>query len=405
MMRISTKRIRGSALRLALALVPGLLIVTPETANAQQILTLYEVDGKAIISRDGSLVAGRGGASSPDFLIDSEGQLTILPSFRRVRAVSGDGSILALSDQGEPALSIDGNDTPLPEIGPGFGGAAIFDISGDGNTLAGSVIENGGVLRALIYDRPSQTYTILAPAVPYGDFEIPLQFNHLEAISTDGSTLVGQGNDLFEPLAYEAIKVDPGGLVEYLGVTDFSQDPPIDFAWASATNADGTVIVGNRARLSDPNAFEPWRLEGGVITPLAARGLATSVTDNGDRVAGSACFAWPCSKWRDEDAFYWTEETGLEDFAKVLEEEWGVDLGGWRLLEISDMSDDGLVLGGRAMNPEGELRFFLARLPQTVEMKLLPEPATTLGLLLGGAMLSALKRRRDPGARRPAGSR
>ncbi|MCP4907939.1 MAG: PEP-CTERM sorting domain-containing protein [bacterium] len=270
---------------------------------------------------------------------------------------------------------------PLPEVGPGFGNAVIFDISGDGNTLAGSVIENGSVLRSLIYDRPSQTYTILAPAVPYGDFEIPLRFNHLDAI-----------------------KVDPEGLVEYLGVTDFSQDPPIDFAWASATNADGTVIVGNRTRQGNPYALEPWRLAGGVITPLAARGVATFVTGNGDRVAGSACFAWLCSEWRDEEAFCWTEETGLEDFAKVLAEEWGVDLGGWRLLEISDMSDDGLVLGGRAKGPDGQLGFFLARLPQTVEMKLLPEPVTTLGLLLGSAALSALKRRRDRGARRPAGS-
>ena len=57
------------------------------------------------------------------------------------------------------------------------------------------------------------------------------------------------------------------------------------------------------------------------------------------------------------------------------------------------------------MDADGELRFCLARLPQTVEMKLLPEPAATLGLLLGSDALSALRRRRDHGARRPAGAR
>ncbi len=37
----------------------------PEAAPAQQILTFYEVDGKAIISRDDSLVAGQGAFEGP----------------------------------------------------------------------------------------------------------------------------------------------------------------------------------------------------------------------------------------------------------------------------------------------------------------------------------------------------
>lgn len=368
------------------------ILVSASAARAQEIVTIYDFySARTVVSRDGSLVGGSGSPNGAEgFLLDESGQFTELPY--RVMAISGDGSVVATADH---SLRIDGVDTPLPDPGPGFSSMNVLDISADGNTLGGSVAEGGLTLRAAIFERSSGTYRILDPVVPMGEFEIPIQFNVIEGISSDGATLVGMANVVFDPYDYDAVSISPEGIVTYLETLDPANG--VDFSWATSASATGDVIAGNR-RWPGTFEYEPWRWEAGVVTGLGMQGSANAVTANGYRIVGRFCAVDPCPSWQSESALYWTEDTGPQELAEVLTHEYGVDLGGWRLIEISDVSDDGLVLVGRARDADRNWGTFVARLPQTIEVQL-PEPGFGAGLTLG-ALVAASFRRRASGSSR-----
>jgi hypothetical protein len=61
----------------------------------------------------------------------------------------------------------------------------------------------------------------------------------------------------------------------------------------------------------------------------------------------------------------------------------GVDTTGWRLVDATGVSDDGLTITGWGFNPQGQREAFLA---------VIPEPASLP--LLGIAGLAAMRRRR-----------
>jgi hypothetical protein len=86
----------------------------------------------------------------------------------------------------------------------------------------------------------------------------------------------------------------------------------------------------------------------------------------------------------DLEAWISHPQIGNRFVADLLERKYGLDLAGYRLTQVTGISDDGLTLAGTALGPNGT-EAWIATLD-------LPEPSS--GLLLGFGLLIALRRRR-----------
>ena len=75
---------------------------------------------------------------------------------------------------------------------------------------------------------------------------------------------------------------------------------------------------------------------------------------------------------------YATETLGVKALANVLENEFGLDLSGWKLSDVTGISDDGLTLVGCGRNPSQHAEGWIATIP---------EPATLLIFGLGAVIL------------------
>src|SRR5690606_15651917 len=57
-------------------------------------------------------------------------------------------------------------------------------------------------------------------------------------------------------------------------------------------------------------------------------------------------------------AFIWDRIHGMRDLTALLEEEYGVDMGGWELDRAEDITPDGRFIVGQARSPAGVLEAY-----------------------------------------------
>jgi probable HAF family extracellular repeat protein len=242
----------------------------------------------------------------------------------------------------------------LPD--PPFGSQAL-GVSADGSVITGS---------GNYFFFPGETWlndlgeafrwTEETGMVSLGD--IPGQTIHSNAydISADGSVVVGYaGFPLGEAFRWTASTgiVGLGGLL-------FNYDYPIKggiYSVASAVSADGATVVGHAASF-DEGGGQGWEAFRWTTVTGAMVGLgdlpggnfyseATSVTGDGKVVVGAS------SSDIGVEPFVWTESQGMLPLAEVLRVNFGLDLGQWSLRRAYDISQDGLVIVGIGINPEG----------------------------------------------------
>jgi len=140
---------------------------------------------------------------------------------------------------------------------------------------------------------------------------------------------------------------------------------------AKGVSADGTVIVGYALGDSGMQAFAWNESQGMVPLGVLAEGSfgssAFDVSADGTTIVGYSESA------RGFDAFIWDPTHGMRALRDVLTDECRVDLDGWTLRRATAVSDDGQVIVGYGINPDGEREAWVA---------VVPEPGASALLLL-----------------------
>ncbi|WP_428387350.1 hypothetical protein [Mucisphaera sp.] len=193
-------------------------------------------------------------------------------------------------------------------------------------------------------------------------------------MNEDGTTLVGSFTFGSSGPVYSYI-LPPSGNERYLqGFT-----PVSEFSRATAMSDDGQVMVGfgdytldRRTVTGDPLAYRWTESEGfqslGFLEGDSAS-EALDISGDGETIVGRSGLS----------AFIWTADSGMRALSDALIDE-GIDLQGWSLQVATGVSDDGTVISGYGMNPQGQVAGWVASIP---------EP----GQLMGMSLLAALSLR------------
>ncbi|MHB1034843.1 MAG: hypothetical protein ACYC0Y_09370 [Pirellulales bacterium] len=328
------------------------------------------------VSADGSVIVGE--SRAPDWQTQAfcwtaaEGMVGLgfltESNFSRSLAydVSADGAVIVGSSyaMAGPAVPLSGEEafvwTRKGGMVPLFGaaGGAVDGrasvVSGDGSIVLGT-------------RRTSPFPEVFRWTADRGVHDPGLPEGEVAGISADGSAIAGTRMSMETVSAYL--------WTEATGATDLGPLPGQVFrgSFAQALSADGSVVVGgaNVEFPSDPydQAFR-WTREEGManLAPLVDQGsVAWAASADGAIVVGNN-FDGP---------FIWDQTRGLRMLEGVLTGDYGLDLTGWRLEAVTDISADGRVIVGYGVH-NGD---------QEAWRVVVPEPT---GLLLALAALAGL---------------
>lgn len=282
------------------------------------------------------------------------------------RAVTPDGAVI-IGESGDPYTSfrvVAGS--PIEDLGyPSFADqSALYDVSDDGNTAVGLICTlDEGMYHAARWNATSgwQDLGLLNSATDYE--------STANAVSGDGSVVAGYcTGDRFEAFRWTAAT----GMVELdnpYGVYD---------AAAIAMSESGDAVTGQASNANGDSKAVLWGADGKgeILEAWAGYGYAAGYGISGD----GTIICGTMENGVQARAVFWTADGQLYDLMTYLADA-GIDLTGWQLTDLTEVSQNGLYLTGRGINADGNMEAFLVQLP---------EPGT-LSLLLVGALL--LRRR------------
>lgn len=339
------------------------------------------MSGAGAVSADGSIVAG-GGCSSyvngcnTEAFIWQSGTMSPLgfpPSsspnpFSGIQAMSADGAILAgsgSSDEGtnEPFRWESGVFTPLGRI-PGYGTNAHLTtgISNDGGRIVGwGYNASGQNTQAWLWENG----TMMGLGTLGGQ---PGSASSANGISGDGNVVVG-GSD------GQAFRWINGNMMGLGYLPSPFPGPEVSLgSYAASASGDGSFIVGASNAIdysTDQYQVEAFRWSNGVMTGLGDLpggdffSSASAVSADGSVVVGQGTGA------NGEVAVIWDSLNGMRDLRDVLVGDFGLDLTGWTLRYVSDISSDGTVIVGTGINPNGDYEAFRAVVPEPSSLSLI----------------------------------
>ncbi len=301
---------------------------------------------------------------------------------------------------------------PLGDLEGGIFRSRARNVSADGRTVVGfgrsaegdeAIVWRDGVLTSL-GDAPDPGFhsqargvsddgTKIAVAGREGSFVwtenagfSPLGAIYYAQISGDGNVLAGGG--VVEGVRRPAFYSDEG----FVPLGDLPGGGVNGGVWSLST--DGTVVVGHAE--SHDNKQQAFRYKDGNMQGLGFLGVgemteARDVSADGSVVVGMA--NWNSDDWSDSLGFIWDAANGMRDIQDVFEDDFGMDLGGYRIMYATGISANGQFISGTAETPSGAREAYLADLGHPV-----PEPSSGMlaacGLALVGAFL--LRKRRGP---------
>lgn len=207
-------------------------------------------------------------------------------------------------------------------------------------------------------------------------------------ISGDGSILVGGASATGFDAGYE-----PFQWTAAAGMTRLGNLPgAASGGFATDISANGGVIVGNAASPSGQQAFRYTAATGMVGLGLfsGTTTFAEAVSADGGAIVGNS----GAGPW------LWNSVTGMTSIPGYLTSS-GIDLTGWTLNTVTDISADGRTIIGYGTNPAGHDSGWYA----TVGANAIPEPSTWAAAVGGVAFLATIASRRIRGRRSTPGLR
>lgn len=217
------------------------------------------------------------------------------------------------------------------------------DASLHGNTIVGNCkrrLDNGAYnTQAFAWSRAAGM-RMLDPLPDYEEC-------WAESVSADGSIVAGTcGQYLYRSDAFLWTAEE--------GMRAIGKLPGAEYSGVTALSADGRVAVGISG-VYYPKPFR-WSEQDGMIDLGSLPGMEQyqplGVCADGDTVVG---YCAP-HEMSDEPyrAFIWRRSSGMEFLDDYLSRVHGLDTPGWRLIRATGISDDGLVIVGQGVNPDGQ---------------------------------------------------
>jgi probable HAF family extracellular repeat protein len=312
------------------------------------------------VSADGCVVVGMGTSASgrEAFRWDRRGGMVGLGDLAggfysgSSWAASADGSVIV-------GMSSSANGTEAFRWTAAGGMVGLGDLPGlQTFSVAYSVSADGNVVAGLGHGPNGQEAFRWSPTTGMqglGDLSGGYFESGAAGVSADGSVIVGIG---FSTAGYEAVRWSQEGIA---GLGDLPGGA--FFSGANSVSADGSVVVG-RDESELPHQAFLWHAAEGMSglgflpgADISPRSEARDISAVGYRVVGSAG-----SATIPNTAMVWDPQSGMRAIADVLESD-GVNLAGWRLTEATGISDNGRVVVGRGINPQGQEEAWIAVLP------------------------------------------
>jgi len=193
---------------------------------------------------------------------------------------------------------------------------------------------------------------------PLGDLPGSIFDSRAYGVSDNGEYVVGEGSTdqgFGEGEVYfrRAFLWHEGQMI------DLGAPPGHEHSNANDVSADGSVVVGSALSETD-SIWKPARWSNGsaMLIPLpqgASGGDAIAVSGDGRVVIGNTDLHHP---------FLWNPYDGTRELRVILEQDYGVDLTGWWLFNVTDISADGRRIVGTGFNPQGNVEGWVVTFPQ-----------------------------------------
>lgn len=255
------------------------------------------------------------------------------------RSISADGSTIVGYSHTDESFEMgweamrwteDGGMQPLGDFSPSDYWSESTDVSADGNIVVGRSYMTGqafrwenGVMENLSTDE--------------------VHFLEAWGISYDGSVIAGNG----------IIDGVQQGVIWRTGENIIGTGSPVGGTTSILNlSANGNYAVGDVYISGISNSAMRWSeeegaLEIGTLGGFTAQGLG--VSNDGVVVGFSQAFEDP-----EYYAFIFTEENGMQNLQEVLQNNYGLDLTGWKLSVATAITSDGKTIVGYGVNPDGK---------------------------------------------------
>ncbi|WP_249040988.1 hypothetical protein [Marilutibacter maris] len=310
----------------------------------------------AAVSADGSTVAGQGSVADgrTEAFRWAGGRMQSLGvsqpgASSLAEAISADGSTIVgtrfFPTGASPSQAVvwrDGTLHGLNGFPCGDLGCSASGVSGDGSIVIGqSRWRNGERERAFLWTREDgmQDLQELIENRHGADLRAWV-LGRAEHVSDDATVIAGLG--LWNDTAYDAYRWVEGGSGE-VSLSGLGS--------VSALSPEGFALAGNiGTRFARSGDLVLWTDRETAVLSVADGGppfIAEGMSSCGTTVVGFGDFG------DGEEAFLWTAADGMQRLKTVLETDYRLDLTGWTLRRAEDTSNDGSVIVGSGINPDG----------------------------------------------------